>query len=376
MLNTDARVLGASTLTAAAVAFVTVVVYEGHVKVQSAGQTVNVEPGATVQVQPGQPPGPPPPLLVAADDQRVIELQSKVEELQAQLDKMKPAGTAPPPLGTCDEVACVLDNYANPCCAKYVKGPHAPATGTALDRVQISEGVGKMRAQIMSCGDLYPAKGMVKLHVRVARDGTVAEVKATDAPNDKLGECVAGKMSGAKFPKTDTGGSFSYPFVFDVAIAPQGCDASELDKEARDNELLGQHGAALAQTEKAIACQPNLHRYQVAFMEACNSGNAGKAKQYWDKIPNHDVLLQMCVRNGISRDTLDADNGYLVLASRPPAKIEVDGRDTGLITPVTGQQLPLTPGRHKVTFLVGADRYTYVVNVRSGETQTMSKDLQ
>ena len=53
---TDTRVIGASALTAAAVAMITVVVYDGHVKATSAGQTVVVQPGSTVEVRPDQPP--------------------------------------------------------------------------------------------------------------------------------------------------------------------------------------------------------------------------------------------------------------------------------------------------------------------------------
>jgi hypothetical protein len=56
MNMTDVRVIGASAATAAAVAMVTVVVYEGHVKATGGGQTMVVVPGTTVEVKPGQPP--------------------------------------------------------------------------------------------------------------------------------------------------------------------------------------------------------------------------------------------------------------------------------------------------------------------------------
>ena len=55
----DVRVVGASAVTAAAVALVTVSVYEGQARLSSAGQTVVVQPGTTYQVVPGQPPAPP-----------------------------------------------------------------------------------------------------------------------------------------------------------------------------------------------------------------------------------------------------------------------------------------------------------------------------
>lgn len=53
---TDARVIGAAAVTSAAVALVTVSVYEGQAKLSSAGQTVVVQPGTTYQVASGKPP--------------------------------------------------------------------------------------------------------------------------------------------------------------------------------------------------------------------------------------------------------------------------------------------------------------------------------
>jgi TonB family protein len=54
--HSDARVVAASAVTAAAVALVTIVVYQGHVKVASGGQTVNVAAGGRVEVKPGASP--------------------------------------------------------------------------------------------------------------------------------------------------------------------------------------------------------------------------------------------------------------------------------------------------------------------------------
>ena len=45
-------------------------------------------------------------------------------------------------------------------------------------------------------------------------------------------------------------------------------------------------------------------------------------------------------------------------------------------TPISGQSLGLTPGKHKITFVIGDDRFTYPVMVTAGKTETMSKDLQ
>ena len=40
------------------------------------------------------------------------------------------------------------------------------------------------------------------------------------------------------------------------------------------------------------------------------------------------------------------------------------------------RNLALTPGKHKVTFVIRDDRFTYPVTIKQGSTETMSKDLQ
>ena len=62
--------------------------------------------------------------------------------------------------------------------------------------------------------------------------------------------------------------------------------------------------------------------------------------------------------------------------SKPTAKILVDGVDSGMKTPISGHALALTPGKHKITFVIGDDRFTYPQMIKAGSTETMSKDLQ
>ncbi|MBA3392493.1 MAG: zinc-ribbon domain-containing protein [Deltaproteobacteria bacterium] len=141
----------------------------------------------------------------------------------------KPAKTEPTPVkdsggGGCDEVSCVLNNYEGSCCAKYKKGGSKTATPSkssgggdtpeSLDRTMISEGVGKVKARVMACGDKSSAKGQVKVSVKVNPDGSVSSVSVKDTPDAGLGRCVASAMEKASFKKTQNGGSFGYPFVF------------------------------------------------------------------------------------------------------------------------------------------------------------------
>ena len=71
-----------------------------------------------------------------------------------------------------------------------------------------------------------------------------------------------------------------------------------------------------------------------------------------------------------TRGLVDA-NGYLSISSTPPARIWIDHVDTGLTTPIDA--MPVKPGRHKVTFTVAGDRFTYAINIVAGETTTMTK---
>jgi serine/threonine protein kinase len=55
------------------------------------------------------------------------------------------------------------------------------------------------------------------------------------------------------------------------------------------------------------------------------------------------------------------------------AEVLVDGIDTHHTTPVT---VSITPGKHRVTFVVGADRFTYSIDAGVGETVELDKDLR
>jgi TonB family protein len=116
----------------------------------------------------------------------------------------------------CDEVGCVLGNYSSACCAKF-RRPPVPKPRTdlpeGLDRVSISEGIAAVKGRVAACGS-QGAKGKVKVKVRVAASGAVTNVDVEATPDPALGACVARAIQKAVFPKTQLGGSFSYPFVF------------------------------------------------------------------------------------------------------------------------------------------------------------------
>jgi TonB family protein len=78
----------------------------------------------------------------------------------------------------------------------------------------ISDGVAKVKGRAQACGDKSPAKGQVKVSVKVNADGSVASVTVRNTPDPGLGNCVAAAMQSARFARTQTGGSFAYPFQF------------------------------------------------------------------------------------------------------------------------------------------------------------------
>jgi len=162
-------------------------------------------------------------LLVQPRDSRVDEQNRRIANLELRMSELEvrpvtPAiEPAPPPKADplCDEVSCVLNNYEGACCRKYMKAkpPAADGTPDSLDRAMISDGIAKVKHQVMVCGDKSSAKGQVKVHARVDPDGT-PHVELRESPDAALGACVVAAVATAQFPRTQNGGSFSYPFVF------------------------------------------------------------------------------------------------------------------------------------------------------------------
>jgi hypothetical protein len=122
-------------------------------------------------------------------------------------------------LAACGGSATSSPPPANPEPPPAVAPAPAPAptekvTEAAVDQKMIATAIREVKPQLVACGDKAPtAKGTVKIHAKVDPDATVT-VTIETAPDPALGECVAGVVRGAKFPKTVAGGSFAYPFVY------------------------------------------------------------------------------------------------------------------------------------------------------------------
>lgn len=291
---------------------------------------------------------------------------------------------------TCDEVSCVLTNYKGACCAKYksaipevTANTTLAATGTSLSRQDISKVIGLARSSIVSCGDRSTATGTVKVNVKVRPDGKVASISTNQAYDAKVSGCVLDVVKTLTFPVTDDGGSFSYPFVFGPSTAPPAnCDAEALKEAGMEHINRGENAAALAKFEASLRCKNDPFTQQLAYMTACGAKNEAKARLYFRTLSpaQQTKFRQVCIRNGIDPADLVAPAssgmGYLEVRSTPAAQVFVDGVDTGMTTPISGSALKLKAGKHKVTFVVGEDRYTYPVNIVDGGAFVLDKILE
>ena len=119
---------------------------------------------------------------------------------------------------SCDEVSCVLEQYARACCARWKPAegfkPNLSGQSESLDKVMVKEGIEGVKPRVIACGEKYASKGTVKIVASVAPDGSVRATTVAEAPDPELGTCVARALRAATFAKTSKGGSFSYPFVF------------------------------------------------------------------------------------------------------------------------------------------------------------------
>ncbi|WP_428269500.1 protein kinase domain-containing protein [Haliangium sp.] len=80
------------------------------------------------------------------------------------------------------------------------------------------------------------------------------------------------------------------------------------------------------------------------------------------------------------RDERDRDDGkqvgYLIANSTPWAKVIIDGKPTGLTTPIpASKKVKLSPGKHRVVFEYQGQRFPYPIEIKPGETFKLIKKL-
>ncbi|MFH0902031.1 MAG: hypothetical protein V2A73_15480, partial [Pseudomonadota bacterium] len=69
--------------------------------------------------------------------------------------------------------------------------------------------------------------------------------------------------------------------------------------------------------------------------------------------------------------------GWLTADSSPWAEVLVDGKETGRRTPIANRaKIPLPPGTHKVTLVVGGKRHEFEVVIKAGRTTHFKKTIE
>jgi len=191
----------------------------GKHRVQLASKRDQIDESFTVDIQAGQ-------------TLKVAKSYARRTAAATPPPSTPPPSTPPTTPGTtprnCDEVSCVLNNYEGACCAVFRKNKTGKSKGDAtpsppkpasdlpesIDRGMIVAGINPVKSRVMACGDNSPAKGSVKVAVKVNPDGSVASVTVKQTPDAALGSCVASAIQRAHFGKSQQGGTFGYPFNF------------------------------------------------------------------------------------------------------------------------------------------------------------------
>ena len=289
-MNKVERVVGASAFAAAAIATVSVIVYDGKVIVENPKhERVVVAPGTTYTVEPPLEESPIEPPVEKAVEERTV-------------------GVAPPADQTCDEVSCVLNNYEGTCCLRY------KPTKDTLDQSDIDGAIALVRDDITACGAKHTTTGKVVLTVRIA-DSQVDMVKVASTPDAALGQCVADVVKTAVFPAANELATFNIPFVFPTPVPPPPptCDGKAEREKGDDAMAQGKHAAALAHYEAAARCVADPLYVRLAFVAACNAKNQAKAKLYFGRLSQgeRDKYRVICIRNSVDvgdpKPACDAD---------------------------------------------------------------------
>jgi hypothetical protein len=243
----ETKTIALSAVTAAAVAVVTIVVYEGVVHVREHDRAHEVRAGATYQIK--------------AKGDNVLEIEAPV------------VGAAPVP-------------------------------ADALTREQIAATMASMKESIRACADGY--NGVVSAYVVVDGPGKVTSVTMTP-PDAVPSACVARWLGRTKFPATRNGGKFRYPFRF---TAPP-CDADALLAQGTEAIASGNNARARAYFEEAHACKPTVDTRKRVLLLACKLKDLTRARQIYREVEarNREYALSICAPYGVFQADLTGEGG-------------------------------------------------------------------
>ena len=68
--------------------------------------------------------------------------------------------------------------------------------------------------------------------------------------------------------------------------------------------------------------------------------------------------------------------GSFTAFTQPFARVYVDGKDTGKMTPIAPRSaISLSPGKHDITFVVGEERFNYTITIEPGQHKNLVRTL-
>jgi len=351
----DARVIGASAVTAAAVAMLTIVVYEGSARATHGGQTVTIEAGGTLDVRAPGPPRPPSPTEVAVG--AGLDVQAQLDEKDREIERLRKA------LSDTERLAAGDASQSRPA----QKQPRPPPP--VCDVEALAEKGDDMAANGMWAAALasWEAAMRCKPSAMLVKKAAIAACNSRNAAK-----------ANAYIPKLDKTSATSVLQICirngtPIKVAASNCDAAAAEAEGEIALKDGQDALALGKFELALSCGAGATAERLAAMAACRIGDAARARRHVARLsPQASTgITQICIRNGIDLSDVKA-TGELRVTSKPPARVFVDGKEYGQ-TPMSMQ---IVPGKHKVTFQVGDAKYTFPVVIEAGKTVSMVKSLE
>lgn len=341
-------------------------------KVTSAGQTVQAEPGTAVEVRPRQGSGD--AIAVGAAAPSLDQMKQEVRALRERLDAAERtlAAQQTQPAQPPSQPPAQPPSQPSP-----TAPPPARPPADTLDRAAIEKGLRPVRFAIAACDD-GSYRGTITAMATVAPDGGVNGVVLQPA-RTAINGCVELALRAARFDATRRGGVLRESFRFTAAPRPapaRSCDADALADQGKEHYARGSLAAALASFEQAYACRADPAYAEKAFIAACNLPLVAKAALFYRRMTpqSRARALMICVRNGITEEMLEGAStrsGKLQVSSASPARVFVDGKSVG-DTPIV---VELPPGRHVVKLQIGTASEVHTVEVKSGETVMVDRTL-
>lgn len=117
--------------------------------------------------------------------------------------------------GQCDEVDCVLNSYATPCCAKFKRAPLRTADPSVNDAPSREEIVTAFRAiapQIQACAEVAGFLGNVRVRAKFAPSGRLETATVNGVPAD-LATCAERAARTLSLGASRDGATVTFPYV-------------------------------------------------------------------------------------------------------------------------------------------------------------------